>query len=147
MAGRFNLSLIPEQAEKHFEANRKVLVIEDDRLLGDMIFETLADVGFAVTRVVDGKTAFKALKQQPIDFIILDLLLPEMNGFQIYQKLREQAETKDMPVMIITAWSDEHNLERASQLGIQHFLPKPFTEDELLFSILSLLIDSSYQKA
>jgi YesN/AraC family two-component response regulator len=45
--------------------------------------------------------------------------------------------------MIITAWSDEKNVEKASQMGIKHFLPKPFTEDELVYTILTLLIDKS----
>ena len=66
-----------------------------------------------------------------------------MNGFEIYSELQANLETKDIPVLIITAWADERHLEKAAQLGIRHFLAKPFTEDELLYEILSLLRDSS----
>lgn len=146
MAGHFNSTLIPKRALKYFEANRNVLVIEDDKVLGQMVTEILDDVGFEVTTAANGRIAFDKLKQRQIDFIVLDILLPEMDGFEIYAQLQLQPETKDIPVMLVTAWADERNIERASQMGIQHFLPKPFTEDELLYTILTLLVDSSRRK-
>ena len=146
MVGQFNLALIPKRALKYFEANRNVLVIEDDKIMGQMVTEILDDIGFDVTTASSGMVAFEKLKQESIDFIVLDILLPEMDGFEIYTKLQEDPATREIPVMIITAWSDEKNIERASQLGIKHFLPKPFTEDELVYTILTLLIDSSKNK-
>lgn len=146
MAGHFNSTLIPKRALKYFEANRNVLVIEDDKVLGQMVTEILDDVGFEVITAVNGRIAFEKLRQTQIDFIVLDILLPEMDGFEIYAQLQTQPETKDIPVMLVTAWADERNIERASQMGIQHFLPKPFTEDELLYTILTLLVDSSRRK-
>jgi len=137
---------IPKQARKYFEANKKVLVIEDDKIMGQMVAEILDDAGFEVTTATNGLIAFEKLQQKSIDFVVLDILLPEMNGFEVYTKLQEDPETQDIPVLIITAWADERHLERASQLGIRHFLAKPFTEDELLYEILSLLRDSSQMK-
>lgn len=145
MASQFNLALIPKRAQKYFEANPNVLVVEDDKIMGQMVTDILDDVGFEVTRVLNGKMAFEKLNEKKIDFIILDILLPEQDGFQIYSKLQENPETKDIPVMIVSAWADERNIEKASKLGIQHFLPKPFTEDELMYTILTLLIDSSHK--
>jgi chemosensory pili system protein ChpA (sensor histidine kinase/response regulator) len=136
---------ITKQAGKYFEANRNVLVVEDDKIMGQMVAQILDDAGFEVTTARDGMVAFEKLQQRPIDFIVLDILLPEMNGFEIYTKLQANPGTEDIPVLIITAWADERHLEKASQLGIRHFLPKPFTEDELLYEILSLLRDSSRQ--
>jgi CheY-like chemotaxis protein len=146
MVGQFNLALIPKRALKYFEANKNVLVIEDDKIMGQMVTEILDDIGFDVTTASNGMVALDKLKQESIDFIVLDILLPEMDGFEIYTKLQEDPATREIPVMIITAWSDEKNIERASQLGIKHFLPKPFTEDELVYTILTLLIDSSKNK-
>ncbi|HMQ50615.1 MAG TPA: response regulator [Anaerolineae bacterium] len=145
MASQFNLALIPKRAQKYFEANPNVLVVEDDKIMGQMVTDILDDVGFEVTRVLNGKMAFEKLNEKKIDFIILDILLPEQDGFQIYSKLQENPETKDIPVMIVSAWADERNIEKASKLGIQHFLPKPFTEDELMYTILTLLIDNSHK--
>lgn len=146
MASQFNLTLIPERAQKYFEANRNVLVIEDDKIMGQLVADILDDVGFEVTTAPNGIKALEVLKQRSIDFIVLDILLPEIDGFEIYSRLQKNPETKDIPVMIISAWADERNIEKASQLGINHFLPKPFTEDELLYSILTLLIDNSRTK-
>jgi DNA-binding response OmpR family regulator len=146
MAGRSssqgNISMIPKQARKYFEENRNVLVIEDDKIMGQMVAQILDDAGFDVVTASNGMIAFEKLQQHPIDFIVLDILLPEMNGFEIYSKLQAKPDTKDIPVLIITAWADEYHIEKASQLGIRHFLPKPFTEDELLNEIFSLLRDN-----
>ncbi len=138
-----DVPVIPKQAKKFFEANRNVLVIEDDKIMGQMVAEILDDAGFEVTTATNGSIAFEKLQERPTDFVVLDILLPEMNGFEIYTKLQENPQTSNIPVLIITAWADERHLERASQLGIRHFLAKPFTEDELLYEILSLLRDSS----
>jgi chemosensory pili system protein ChpA (sensor histidine kinase/response regulator) len=135
--------MIPKQARKYFEENRKVLVIEDDKIMGQMVAEILDDVGFEVTTATNGMIAFEKLQQHPVDFIVLDILLPEMDGFEIYSILQANPDTKDIPVLIITAWADERHIEKASQMGIRHFLAKPFMEDELLLEIFSLLRDSS----
>jgi len=146
MASHFNPNLVSKQALKYFEKNRNVLVIEDDTIMGQMVSEILSDVGFQVTTATNGPAALAELKQQPIDFILLDLLLPEMSGFDVYEKLRANDETKSIPVMIVTAWADSRHMERAFELGVTHFLAKPFTEDELLLAILTLLIDNSNQQ-
>ncbi len=146
MTSGFNPNLISEQALRYFEKNKNVLVIEDDAIMGQMVSNILSDVGFDVVSAANGRLAFEKLRQNPIDFIMLDLLLPEMSGFDIYEKLQADPETKNIPVMIITAWADSNHMERASELGIKHFLAKPFTEDELLLAILTLLVDSAHSK-
>jgi chemosensory pili system protein ChpA (sensor histidine kinase/response regulator) len=78
-----------------------------------------------------------------LDFIIVDVLLGEAGGFEICSSLRVNPATKDIPLLVITSRPDEKNIEQASQLGIHHFLPKPFTEDELLQEIFALLMDRS----
>ena len=143
METQFNLDLIPKHALKHFEANKNVMVIEDDKFMGQMVIDILMDLGFNVTSAQSGMIAFEKLKTTSIDFIMLDILLPELDGFEIYGILQQNPDTKDIPVMMISAWADEYNTEKASSLGIKHFLPKPFTEDELVYSILTLLLDSA----
>ena len=145
MNSHFNPDLISKRAQPYFESNPNVLVVEDDTILGQMISQILSDVGFEVTSAASGMVALEKLKQQPIDFIILDILLPEMDGFEIYVRLQADPDTKDIPVMIVTAWADARNLEKASHLGIKHFLAKPFTEDELLLAILTLLVDNTHK--
>jgi chemosensory pili system protein ChpA (sensor histidine kinase/response regulator) len=151
MAGHSNAQhdshLIPKQARKYFQAHRNVLVIEDDKIMGQMVAEILSDLGFEVTTATNGMAAFEKLRQRSIDFIVLDILLPEMDGFEIYSRLQANQDTQHIPVLIITAWADERHMQQAAQLGIRHFLAKPFTEDELVREILSLLRDSSRKEA
>jgi len=143
MSDYFNLNFIPKRAVKYFNANRNVLVVEDDKVLSQLLFEILDDIGFEVTAATSGEAALQQLQQNSVDFILLDLLLPEMDGFTIYSKLQEDPDTRHIPVMAVTAWADERNREKGTRMGIRHFLSKPFTEDELVFSILTLLVDSS----
>ena len=82
MSSQFNLALIPDRAKEHFEANPNVLVIEDDKIMGQMVADILTDVGFKVTNAANGMIAFEKLKQHRIDFIVLDILLPELDGFE-----------------------------------------------------------------
>ena len=142
-----NGPMIPKQARKYFEKNRNALVVEDDKIMSQMVAEILNDAGFEVTTATNGMIAFEKLKRRPFDFIVLDILLPEMDGFEIYSRLQASPDTKNIPVMIITAWADEQHIEKASQMGIRHFLAKPFTEDELLYEIASLLRDNSRKGA
>jgi DNA-binding response OmpR family regulator len=143
MSSQFNLALIPDRAKEHFEAHPNVMVIEDDKIMGQMVADILTDVGFKVTTAANGMIALDKLKQKRIDFIVLDILLPELDGFEVYTRLQANPATKNIPVMIISAWADERNIGKASEMGIKHFLPKPFTEDELMYTILTLLIDNS----
>jgi CheY-like chemotaxis protein len=143
---QFNLSFFPEErARKYFKANRHVLVIEGDKAMRLMIEDILEDAGFEVATASNWPVALEQLQQQPIDFIILDISLPEGDGFEIYDKLQNDPDTKDIPVLMATIWTDKQNLVNAERLGIKHVLPKPFTEDELLLDILSLLVDSARQ--
>lgn len=142
-----NSPLIPRQARKYFQANRNVLVIEDDKIMGQMVAEILGDIGFQVTTATNSMIAFEQLRQHPIDFIVLDILLPEIDGFEIYARLQANPDTKHIPVLIVTAWADERHREKAAQMGIRHFLAKPFTEDELVREIASLLRDNSRKKS
>ena len=143
MASQFNTVLIPERAKKYFEANPNVLVVEDDKIMSQMVADMLDDLGFEVTTAANGMIAFEKLQENPVDFIVLDILLPELDGFDIYTRLQENLDTQGIPVMMISAWADERNMQKASEMGIKQFLPKPFTEDELIYAILTLLIDNS----
>jgi chemosensory pili system protein ChpA (sensor histidine kinase/response regulator) len=138
---------IPQSVKKYFDANKKVLVVEDDKFMGQMIADILDDAGFEVKTANSGMMAFETLGQHLVDFIVLDVLLPEMDGFEIYIKLQEAPDTRSIPVMVITAFADARHRERASELGIKNFLAKPFTEDELLYEILTMLIDHSRKGA
>ena len=141
MFSQIDKDLIPKGALPYFQSNPNVLVIEDDRFMTEVFLGTLGDIGFQVTISTNGTVALNRLQQQAIDFIILDLLLPDMNGFDLFRQLKKNCKTANIPVIMVTAWGDTTHRKKAAELGIKHFLTKPFTEDELLEEIFNLLVD------
>lgn len=140
MIAQFDADLIPAGAHPYFASNPNVLVIEDDRFMTEVFLGTLGDIGFRVTTATNATVALARLRQQPSDFIILDLMLPDMSGFDLFKQLKQTPETREIPVIMVTAWGDSVHRKKAALLGIEHFLTKPFTEDELLEAIFHLLL-------
>ena len=83
----------------------KVLVAEDERRIRDLLVDTLFDLGFDVLESADGGDAYKKACHEIPDLILLDLLMPVMNGFEVLAKLKETPETAGIPIIILTAVS------------------------------------------
>jgi DNA-binding response OmpR family regulator/HPt (histidine-containing phosphotransfer) domain-containing protein len=120
----------------------KVLVVEDDPLVASLVVHRLSRAGLAVRHVVDGAAAVSALSDRP-DLMVLDLNLPELNGFQVLERMRERDGTRRTPVLILTASGAEDALVRAFALGADDYLVKPFSPTELLARVQRLLAGDS----
>ncbi|MEZ4587111.1 MAG: response regulator [Gemmatimonadales bacterium] len=110
----------------------QALVIEDDAFVAAMVKHRLTRAGFNVRSATTGTTGLAALKEAPTDLVVLDLNLPEVNGFQVLERLRADAEHHTTPVLILTASGAEKDLVRAFALGADDYLVKPFSPTELL---------------
>ncbi|MFA5059146.1 MAG: response regulator [Candidatus Omnitrophota bacterium] len=116
---------------------QKILVIEDDRAIAELIKLKLERSGFEVLAVLDGIEGLETLKENMFDLIILDILLPRMDGFQFYKKLKETPRIAHIPVLVMTgrgAMKDSFE-----SLGVQSFLTKPFEPEDLIFQVKKLL--------
>lgn len=110
----------------------KILVVEDEpenRLLIGMILTT---EGYQVIPAVDGADALARLASEPPDLILLDLMMPQMNGFEVLERLRADPTTAPVPVIVLTALAQERDIARAVSSGAQGYVIKPFEPDELL---------------
>ncbi len=110
---------------------KKILLVEDEKniILGVKTCLEVAD--YAVVVVEDGEKALDAaIKEQP-DLILLDLMLPKVNGFQVCQQLKVMEETKHIPIVVLTAKTAEEDKERALQTGADSYMTKPFRPEEL----------------
>ena len=114
----------------------KVLIIDDDKDLTDLLVEFLADFKFKSIVKHSPLEAFDFLKKNSVDIILLDIMLPEMDGFQVLRKIRETSET---PVMMLTAKGDVADKVVGLELGADDYLAKPFEPRELLARIQSIL--------
>ena len=116
--------------------NPKILIVEDDQSLSDQLSGLLASRGYHVVQRYEGDQALVTALGQRLDLILLDVLLPRMNGFEFLEKLRK---TRQTPVMMLTACGAEQERIMGYQQGADDYVPKPFSFTELLLRIEALL--------
>ena len=111
---------------------KKILIIEDEKSIADIIKFNLVKEGFEIDTAYDGKTGLdKALSLKP-DLILLDVMLPEMDGFQVCKRIRE---TSTVPILILTAKEEEVDKVLGLELGADDYITKPFSMRELVARI------------
>jgi DNA-binding response OmpR family regulator len=114
----------------------RVLLIEDDRRLAEMVSRYLGEAGFAVSGAGDGATALARVGAEPYDALVLDLMLPDMDGLEVCRRLRAFS---DVPVLMLTARGDTMDRVVGLEVGADDYLPKPFEPRELLARLRAIL--------
>lgn len=117
-------------------SHARILIIEDDIVLSDQVAKLLQKNGFTTQQCLDGQKGLLAAIQQRFDLILLDLLLPSINGFSVLNQLRQ---VKNTPVMMITASGAERERIEGYRKGADDYLPKPFNFTEMMLRVEALL--------
>ena len=115
---------------------QKILVVDDKLNIQKLLTEVLTSKGFDVTCASNGRDAQLVLKKQTPDLILLDIMMPQMDGYEFISKLRE---TSDLPVIMITAKQQENDVVRGFELGADDYISKPFKMSELLVRVQAVL--------
>jgi CheY-like chemotaxis protein len=110
----------------------KILVVEDEPENRLLIGIVLSTEGYQVIPAVDGADALERMAQEPPDLILLDLMMPQMSGVEVLERLRADPATASIPVIVLTALAQERDIEHAVSRGAQGYVIKPFEPDELL---------------
>jgi two-component system phosphate regulon response regulator PhoB len=118
---------------------RNILVVEDEPDIAALVAYQLAHAGYGVRTAGDGREALRALETDPPDLIILDLLLPEMSGFDVLRSVRASEEIKGLPVIILTARGAEEDRVTGLKLGADDYVSKPFSPRELVARVEAVL--------
>ena len=113
-----------------------ILLIEDDPRLAGMVSEYLGEAGFRVSVVGEGRAGLTRLTREPYDALILDLMLPDMDGLEVCRQLRAKSDT---PVLMLTARGDTMDRVVGLEVGADDYLPKPFEPRELLARLRAIL--------
>ena len=108
----------------------QILVAEDDKSAGRLIMDTLPDAGYEPVLAADGLQAYAMLTQRHVDLLVLDLMLPELDGFALLHQLRESGST--LPVLVLTAREAIADKRRGLRAGADDYMVKPADEEELL---------------
>ena len=124
-------------------AEQKVLVADDEIHIVYVVAIKLRNNGYEVITAGDGAQAFELVREEKPDIIVTDFQMPVMTGLELVEKLRQCDETKDIPVIMLTARDFAIEEEQKKDLQISEFLSKPFSPKELLRSIQDIL----YQRA
>ena len=119
--------------------SKKILIIEDDKFLGELIFQKLEKEGYAVSRAIDGEEGLKKAEEEIPDLILLDLILPGMDGFEVLAKVREFPKLEQIPVVILSNLGQKEDIERGLKMGANDFLIKAHhTPPEIIEKIKSV---------
>lgn len=119
---------------------KRVLIIEDDSFLQGLEASKLRKEGFDVITASNGQDALKRMEEPNIDVILLDLVLPNYDGFEILKKIREKESLKKTPVIVFSNLSEEKDIKKSKDLGATDFMVKSnFTLDELVKHMNSML--------
>jgi two-component system response regulator RpaA len=112
-----------------------VLVVEDDAAVNSLVGAYVELAGFNYRPALDGGTAIHEATQRVPSLVVLDLMLPDTDGFEVCRRLKQDQRTADVPVVMLTALNDESSRRRGLECGAAEYLTKPFDPDHLLEKI------------
>ncbi len=119
--------------------NNKILVIDDDISINELIKVNLELSGYSVFQAYDGVKGFALVKQELPSLVILDVMMPDVDGFTVAKRIRENAATKDIPILMLTALSQLNDKVKGFDIGVDDYLVKPFEIEELQVRVRALL--------
>ena len=119
---------------------KTILVIEDDKFLRELISRKLTGEGFDVLEAVDGEEGIKKIKEGKPDLVLLDLILPSIDGFEILTRVRDDPEVSSIPVIILSNLGQREEVEKGLKLGaIDYLIKAHFTPGEIIEKIKNVL--------
>ena len=121
----------------------RVLVVDDEAGVRDLLGDILGDAGFEVIQAENGSEALSQAWRDCPDVVVLDVIMPNMDGLEVLQKLRHCPTTRDLPVVLLTALPPEKGECRSMRLGVSHYVPKPWSSGTVELAVRSALRDAA----
>ena len=118
----------------------KVLIIEDDLFLRDLVYQKLQSSGFEAYQAVDGEEGLKKIIEIKPDIVLLDIILPGIDGFEILRRKKENPEIASIPVIVLSNLGQKEEIDQGLNLGAKDYLIKAhFTLDEIMMKVKNVL--------
>ncbi len=117
----------------------RVLIVEDEEALATLLEYNLGQEKFDVTLASDGEEGILKIEENPPDVVILDWMLPKISGIEICRRIRSKPETRNIPIIMLTARSEEADRIRGLETGADDYLTKPFSTNELIARVRAVL--------
>jgi CheY-like chemotaxis protein len=119
------------QEEQSGQAKGRILVVDDDPNAVEILTRMLSREGYTCISAMDGAAALQALQGQMVDVILLDVMMPKMDGLEVCDRLRQDEKLRRIPVILLTAKDDMETRSRSMALGVSEYLTKPINRREL----------------
>jgi two-component system phosphate regulon response regulator PhoB len=130
----------PKTKPPHDQAGlHHVLVVDDEEDLLELVRYNLSKEGYRVTCFASGEDALKTVRKQPPDLIVLDLMLPAVDGLEVCRRLKGDSKTRDIPIIMLTAKSEESDMVAGLERGADDYIAKPFSPRVLAARVKALL--------
>ena len=118
---------------------KKILIVEDEESLLKLESILLTSSGYHVEGVTNGTAALQAVFERSPDLVLLDVMLPELDGFEVCRQIKNHPKTRHIPVIMLTARKNPEDLSHAKQVGADHYITKPFRSAMVVESIKRLV--------
>ncbi|MGI6258957.1 MAG: response regulator transcription factor [Anaerolineaceae bacterium] len=125
---------------------QKIMIVDDAAELRDVLRLYLENAGYEVLEAVDGLQALEALKSNSIDLMILDIMMPNMDGFELLSQLDKQEEKRQFPIIFLSARTQVHDKIRGLTLGADDYIEKPYDPSEVIARVMAVLRRTQQQK-
>lgn len=117
----------------------RVLVVEDDHVIRELLVVNLKMEGHEAVTAVDGSEALRAVADRAPDVVLLDMMLPGVDGWEVAARLKGDEVTRSIPIIALSARAMQADIERGMELGVDHYVTKPFDPIELMHLVGTLL--------
>lgn len=121
------------------QAGKKILIVEDSKSVSTVLKEILENDGHTVFLAGDGVAGIAMARREKPDLVLLDLLLPKLNGYEVCNTLKRDNETRHISILVISTMDSPESIEKAKLCGAKNFMKKPYDLDDLLREIKRLL--------
>lgn len=117
----------------------RVLVVEDHPVIADLVETRLRIEGLRATKCLGGREAIRRLDSESFDLVVLDIMMPDIDGYEVLAHIRNRKATQDLPVIFLTARSTQEDIEKGLRMGANQYITKPFSGAELVRTVKILL--------
>lgn len=124
---------------------KKILAVDDEKHIVRLVEVNLQRAGYEVETAYDGREALEKVKKSKPDLIVLDVMMPHLDGFSVLKALKQDPETKSIPVIMLTAKAQDADVFRGWQSGVDSYLTKPFNPLELI-TFVERILDAAEHK-
>lgn len=122
--------------------NKKVLIVDDEphiRTLLEQTLEELEDYDVEILTAANGKAGLETIQSETPDLVFLDVMMPEMNGYEVCQRIKSDETLNDTYIIMLTAKGQEFDKEKGAQVGTDMYITKPFDPDDVLETAIEIL--------